>query len=436
MKMEAAQAKEASTYYSVMAEAHDVSLGYKWTEVGVIPQDWTIAGLGRICSMKSGVGITSTSIDEFSKYPCFGGNGVRGFTDRFTHSGRFALIGRQGALCGNVVCAEGEFFASEHAIVVTAYTRTDIGWLFYVLDRMRLNEYSESSAQPGLSVSKILLLPVARPPPPEQRAIAEALSDVDGLLRALEALIAKKKAIKQAAMQQLLTGKTRLPGFSGEWETTQLGQYVTFLRTGTHARAKLTGEGSLKYLHYGDIHTTTRVRLDPRTDSMPSLPYECARTLDRLRDGDLVFVDASEDLDGVGKSVEITGTSDIEVVSGLHTIAARFEKSFLEHGFKAYLQFYPAFRNHLRRLAAGTKVYATNRTHISSAEIRLPGNREQTAIATVLSDLDAEISALERRHDKIRSVKLGMMQQLLTGRSRLVKPGSLQNNEETDDHVR
>ena len=107
MKMEAAQAKEASTYYSVMAEAHDVSLGYKWTEVGVIPQDWTIAGLGRICSMKSGVGITSTSIDEFSKYPCFGGNGVRGFTDRFTHSGRFALIGRQGALCGNVYVRRG-----------------------------------------------------------------------------------------------------------------------------------------------------------------------------------------------------------------------------------------------------------------------------------------------------------------------------------------
>jgi type I restriction enzyme S subunit len=106
-------------------------------------------------------------------------------------------------------------------------------------------------------------------------------------------------------------------------------------------------------------------------------------------------------------------------VAGLHTIAARFEKSVLADGFKAYLQFCPAFRDHLRRLAAGTKVYATNRTHITSVEIQLPRIDEQTAIATVLSDMDAEIAALERRRDKTRAIKQGMMQQLLTGQTRL-----------------
>jgi type I restriction enzyme S subunit len=265
-------------------------------------------------------------------------------------------------------------------------------------------------------------LQIPLPRSPEQRAIAEALSDLDELLGALEALIAKKRAIKQAAMQQLLTGKTRLPGFSGPWETKRLGEHVNYLRTGTNSRAELTSEGPTKYLHYGDIHTSTRVFLDPLVHDVPSLPEERARTLDRLRDGDLVFVDASEDLDGIGKSVEITGATDFEIVAGLHTIAARFEKSILADGFKAFLQFCPAFRQHLQRLAAGTKVYATNRGHISSAEVPIPAVAEQGAITTVLSDMDAEIAALERHRDKTRAIKQGMMQQLLTGRVRLITP--------------
>ena len=253
--------------------------------------------------MKSGVGITSTSIDEFSKYPCFGGNGVRGFTDRFTHSGRFALIGRQGALCGNVVCAEGEFFASEHAIVVTAYTRTDIGWLFYVLDRMRLNEYSESSAQPGLSVSKILLLPVARPPPPEQRAIAEALSDVDGLLRALEALIAKKKAIKQAAMQQLLTGKTRLPGFSGERKTKRLGKIGSFSK-GRNIRRDDVLEDGHPCIRYGELYTRYHNYINtPISHISPAV----ADTALPIKTDDLLFASSGETAEEIGRCAAYLG---------------------------------------------------------------------------------------------------------------------------------
>ena len=263
---------------------------------------------------------------------------------------------------------------------------------------------------------------IVLPSPLEQRAIAEALSDVDELLQALSALIAKKQSVKQAAMQQLLTGKARLPGFGrGKWTPRRLGHHVTFLRNGTNSRSELTTEGPVKYLHYGDIHASSSVYLDPRTTTMPTVPPECAASLDRLEEGDLVMVDASEDLEGVGTSVEVKALRDLQLVSGLHTIAARFDKSVLADGFKAYLQFCPELRAHLRRLAAGTKVYATNRAHIASAEIRLPDPDEQRAIATVLSDMDAEIDTLEQRRDKTRTIKQGMMQQLLTGRVRLVK---------------
>jgi type I restriction enzyme S subunit len=173
--------------------------------------EWEVKRLATVCAMKSGQGITDANIDGFSKFPCYGGNGLRGFTSRFTHNGCHALIGRQGALCGNVLSVEGMFFASEHAIVVTAFPQTDIHWLAYVLEKMRLNQYSESSAQPGLSVAKLLNLDLAVPPSKgEQTAIAEVLSDMDAEIAALERRRDKTRALKQGMMQELLTGRTRL----------------------------------------------------------------------------------------------------------------------------------------------------------------------------------------------------------------------------------
>ena len=396
--------------------------GYKQTEIGVIPEDWDAVDLYNVCTMKSGEGITSKRVDNCSPYPCYGGNGLRGFTTRYTHDGSFALIGRQGALCGNVVPAEGQFFASEHAVVVSARQGVDIRWLTYVLGRMHLNRYSESSAQPGLSVSKVLKLPLAFPPiESEQCAIATALSDADTLLDGLDRLKAKKRDLKKAAMQQLLTGQTRLPGFCDKWKKTRLGNYVTFLRNGVNSRAELLPEGRIKYLHYGDVHASKDIYIS--TVSLPCLPDAKATSLDRLQEGDLIFADASEDIAGVSKSVEVRDVGSDEFVSGLHTIAARFDKKVLADGFKGFLQFCPPFVNHLRRLAAGTKVYATNRAHIADVEMPLPSIPEQAAIATVLSDMEVEIAALEARSKKTQDLKGAMMQELLTGKTRLVELG-------------
>lgn len=258
------------------------------------------------------------------------------------------------------------------------------------------------------------------PPLEEQRAIAAALNDVDALIAALDALIAKKRDIKQATMQQLLTGKTRLPGFSGAWETRRLGDFATFLRNGTHSRAELDDESSVRNLHYGDIHASTSTFFDAAADEIPKLAPVKARGIDRLTDGDLVFVDASEDTKGVGKAVEVIGCEGVELVAGLHTIAVRFSKSTLADRFKAFLPCTPAFRHQLLRLAAGTKVLATSSRHVASVTLPLPPLAEQRAIAEVLTDLDAELAALDARREKTRLIKQGMMQALLTGQVRLV----------------
>ena len=203
----------------------------------------------------------------------------------------------------------------------------------------------------------------------------------------------------------------------GEWEVKRLGDHVAFLRNGTNSRAELTQEDPVKYLHYGDVHACAGTQLRP--NALPSLPSEKAKSLARLQDGDLVFADASEDLAGVGKSVEMRGVAGTETVPGLHTIAARFDKSVLADGFKSYLQFCPTFSGQLRRLAAGTKVYATNRAHIASIEMPLPGVEEQTAIAAALSDVDALLGGLDRLIAKKRDLKQAAMHQLLTGQTRL-----------------
>jgi type I restriction enzyme S subunit len=173
-------------------------------------QRWNAQLLRDISHLKSGEAITAERLRDTHYYPCYGGNGLRGYADSFTHDGHFALIGRQGALCGNVVLARGRFFASEHAVVVTPFDGVDIVWLQYVLIRMNLNQYSESSAQPGLAVERLLQLEVLVPEPAEQTAIAQALSEMDREITDLESRLTKARDLKQAMAQALLTGRIRL----------------------------------------------------------------------------------------------------------------------------------------------------------------------------------------------------------------------------------
>ena len=402
----------------------EVRPGYKQTEVGVIPDDWCVKAIDEIGVVGRGRVISHKEIARsvVPLYPVYSSQtkdeGVMGYLDTFEFEGEYITWTTDGANAGTVFARTGKFNCTN--VCGTIKLRSaDHQFVAKVLGNFAPRHVSRHLGNPKLMNDVMKRIEVPLPPLPEQRAIAAALGDVDALLGGLDRLIAKKRDLKQAAMQQLLTGQTRLPGFHGEWEVKRLGAHVTFLRNGVNSRAELLPEGRVKYLHYGDIHASSDSFLSPQT--LPSLPGAKAARLDRLRDGDVIFADASEDIAGVCKSVELRGARDTEVVSGLHTIAARFAKTVLADGFKGFLQYCPAFATHLRRLAAGTKVYATNRAHIASVEMQVPSVEEQTAIAAVLSDMDAELAALEARRDKTRALKQGMMQELLTGRTRLVR---------------
>ena len=412
--------------------------GYKQTEAGVIPEDWNCKKLKELCKkITDGThdtpkpianGIPFLTAIHVKESGIDYGNCL--YLRKEDHEIIFARCNPQkgdvllvnigaGVATTAVVSVDYEFSLKNVALLKPSAELLG-SYLNYCLSIRKesiVHALSSGGAQPFLPLSKIAEIQVPAPALAEQEQISQTLIDADALLVAIDRLIAKKRNIKQAAMQELLTGKRRLPGFEGEWEVKRLGDYVRFLKNGVNSRAELQPEGRIKYLHYGDIHASSGSFLSPQ--ELTGLPVAKAAGLDRLQDGDLIFADASEDIAGVSRSVELCGTSDFEAVSGLHTIAARFDKAILADGFKGFLQYVPSFSTHLRRLAAGTKVYATNRAHISSAEVRLPPLAEQQAIANVLIDMSNEIGVLQERMNKTFSTKQGMMQQLLTGKIRL-----------------
>ncbi|MFL1804930.1 restriction endonuclease subunit S [Plesiomonas shigelloides] len=179
----------------------------------VFEGDWLIKHLKNIGKLQAGKFVKASEIfntEDESLFPCYGGNGLRGFTASYTHEGLYSLIGRQGALCGNITLAEGKFHATEHAVVVTPYKHIDTKWLYYKLIELDLNQYATGQAQPGLSVKNLDPLEVLVAPLKEQQKIASVLTVADKEIELLQAKLAHLKEEKKALMQQLLTGKRRV----------------------------------------------------------------------------------------------------------------------------------------------------------------------------------------------------------------------------------
>jgi type I restriction enzyme S subunit len=176
-----------------------------------VPQHWEVQKLKQIARLRSGDGITAFQIEAMGEFPVYGGNGLRGYTSRHTHSGDFILIGRQGALCGNINYATGQFFASEHAVVVHPRCRFAVRWLGELLRVMNLNQYSIAAAQPGLSVERIEILQLPVPPFDEQEVIVRALDAQTAELNEAISAIGRKIALLQEFRTRLIadvvTGK-------------------------------------------------------------------------------------------------------------------------------------------------------------------------------------------------------------------------------------
>ncbi|HRX60677.1 MAG TPA: restriction endonuclease subunit S [Candidatus Competibacter sp.] len=394
----------------------EVKPGYKLTEVGVIPEDWEIKRIINCCDYA----------DYRGKTPPKTTNGVflvtaknirKGYIDyeesqEFVPTKLYKQIMRRGLPCigdvlvtteaplGNVAQIDREDVALAQRVIKYRPKSEDLSAAYlkqyFLSERFQqiLDDHSSGSTAKGIKGSVLHQLPVILPPAREQRAIAAALSDVDALLDGLDRLIAKKRDIKQAAMQQLLTGQTRLPGFSGEWEVKRLGE-IAHIKTGSRNNEDKVDDGEYPFFVRSDV-----------VERINSYSHDCEAIL----------------VPGEGRIGEIfhyiNGRFDVHqrvyaITQFKPGISAKFVHLFMAMNFGAW-----AMQNTVKATVDSLRLPT-----FETFEMRTPPTiDEQTAIAAILSDMDAEIAALKARRDKTRALKQGMMQELLTGRIRLVDP--------------
>lgn len=384
-----------------------IEAGYKQTEVGVIPKDWDTNQFGEIALLERGKFSARPRNDP--KY--FGGkipfiqtgdvtnsNGVvTNYSQTLNEAGlAVSKVFKKGTLfftiaanIGDVAFAEFDAACPDSLIGITP-KRSNIsaGWLFHELKsrKRKFEGLATQNAQLNINLEKLNPYRLPIPPLQEQEAIAAALSDMDAMINGLDQLIAKKRDIKQATMQQLLTGQTRLPGFSGEWEVKRLGD-VLYVRHGKNQKSIEASDGPYPILATGgEIGRTYSFLYDK-----PSVLIGRKGTIDKpvYRDEPFWTVDTLF-------YTEISGAANPKFIY----------YKFLMIDWRTYNE------------ASG--VPSLNASTIEAVEIDFPCLKEQIAISAILSDIDAELATLEGRRDKAKQLKQGMMQELLTGRIRLI----------------
>jgi len=388
-----------------------LSEALKDSAVGLIPVHWDARPLGAHARFRTGpfgsalhkADYTTDGIPVINPMHIIDGalvptatmtvteNAARALTD-FRLQVNDVIIGRRGDMgrCAVVSNREAGWLCGTGSMIVRCGKELNPAFLQRVLSSPRaiadIESSSVGSTMINLNQGTLSGLPVQVPPLAEQDAIAAALSDVDALLGAIDRLLAKKRDLKQAAMQQLLTGQTRLPGFSGKWETKRLGELLT-VRHGKSQSQVVSNDGAYPVLATGgEIGRATRFLHDK-----PSVLIGRKGTIDRPQYMDTPFW-----------TVDTLFYSIVHEPNDAKFLFYRF--CLIEWG----------------RYNEASGVPSLSARTIEAVTIDSPSGPEQIAIASLLSDMDTELAALEQRRDKTRLLKQGMMQELLTGRTRLV----------------
>jgi type I restriction enzyme S subunit len=414
--------------------------GYKQTEVGVIPEEWEVKPLGELGKWKGGMtpsmqnpdfwlngtvpwissgDVKSVQLKETGYYITH--EAIKQGTTTMLPAGSIVLVTRSGILRKYLPVATNIVPMAINQDIKALIPEEEVSssFILHMLTE-RGPRILSRCMKAGTTVESVEFkwlkaFALAIPPLPEQCAIAEALSDVDGLLGGLDRLIAKKRDLKQAAMQQLLTGQTRLPGFHGEWEVKRLKQ-VAEISTGINKPLSEMGSGAL-YVTVQDLYDKTSIRTE-RLSRIKVSPNEIETR--GLMVGDIVFGKSSVKRDGIGYPSQFLGCGEPVVFSGF-TYRARARQGVTDATFLFYALREEKTRRWLIDNSQASALTNINQTIADAIPVQVPPSvPEQTAIAEVLSEMDGELAVLEQRREKTRALKQAMMQELLTGRTRLI----------------
>jgi type I restriction enzyme S subunit len=411
--------------------------GYKQTDVGVIPEEWAVRPLCEVL-IKGRLGGNYPNQLQETDYPLMKmGNISRGQMDttKVEYIGKGVTPELQHQLHNGDV-----LFNTRNTLDLVgkvAIWRDELPVAYYNSNLMRLefdprqicsNEYANAAlnangaigilrglATGTTSVAAIytrdlLGMPFIQPPLPEQSAIATALSDVDGLLGGLDRLIAKKRDLKQAAMQQLLTGQTRLPGFKGEWEVKRLDELADIRSGGTPSTSVSNfWDGNIPWCTPTDITALNGHKYLDETNRMITPLGLKASSAEMVPAHSIVMTSRATIGECAINRISVSTNQGFKNFVPFETTDVEFLYYLLQTQKPGFIS-----------LCSGSTFLEISKTQLIAYQVQLPPLAEQTAIAAVLSDMDAELAALELRRDKTRALKQGMMQELLTGRTRLV----------------
>ena len=418
-----------------------VKPGYKQTKIGVIPEDWETSSLSAAFQkLEAGVSVNSDN-SLSSEYHILKTSAVHdGVVDTaetkpvipqdylrlkcplvkgsiiISRMNTPALVGE----CGFTKDAKTGTYLPDRLWQIQNFNKSsfDFVWLNYLLntkqyrDAVRATATGTSNSMKNISKERMLDIEIPRPPINEQENIAAALSEVDELINLVEKQIDKKKAIKQGAIQELLTGKRRLPGFSGEW------RYFNLMKN-SKVKARIGWQGLKKseYLDSGYALLVTGTDFDDGRVLWDGCHYVTRSRYEQDRNIQLQNNDILITKDGsLGKAALVQElTKPATLNSGIFVIRPlqdAYDPVFVYQILSSFV-----FKNFLDRLSAGSTIIHLYQKDVGKFEFLLPPTiAEQKAIAEALSEMDSDIAALENKLTKYRQVKQGMMQQLLTGK--------------------
>lgn len=415
--------------------------GYKQTEVGVIPEDWEIDAIGNLLSITTGNKNTQDRVND-GLYPFFVRSQTVERINSFSFDGEGVLTAGDGVGTGKIFhYMNGKFDFHQRVYLMYNFGEKLDGYYFYIYFSNhfydRIMSMTAKSSVDSVRREMIADMKVSLPPYNEQSAIANALSDVDLLLTELEKLIAKKQAIKTATMQQLLTGKTRLPQFTtyteGEKQgqpkgtkASELGEIPEdwyFINIGNNAvlKARIGWQAltTKEYLDTGSKYLVTGTDFDAGEVNWNSCCFVSdwrykQDTNIQLKEND-VLITKDGTIGKVGFINELPLPATLN--SGVFVVRPKVKSFYPKYLF--YVLTSSIFKSFIKGITAGSTITHLYQKDFVHFEFPAPDVEEQTAIATILTDMDNEIQTLEQRLAKTRQIKQGMMQELLTGRTRL-----------------
>ena len=366
--------------------------------------------MGEVCQeFKSGTSLKADQIDTAGDYPVYGGNGLRGYTSDYNHDGEFALIGRQGALCGNMNYSVGKAYFTEHAVVVDADINNDIKFLYYMLDTMNLGQYSDQSAQPGLAVNKLVKLENLFPTKEEQRRIGRYFSNIDHLITLHQRKLEHVKKMKKSMLQKMFPKKNQLypevrfPGFTDAWEQRKFSELVTIERGGSPRpidKFITNDENGLNWVKIGDAPEQGNYI----TQTAEKIRAEGLSKTREVHPGDLILSNSMS-----------FGRPYIMAIDGcIHDgwLAIRNTQKNFDLKFLCTLLGTDGMLNQYKAMAAGSTVNNLNKELVGGTTIAFPIMEEQIKIGEYFSNIDHLITLHQRELDHLQLLKKGMLQQM------------------------